>query len=437
MRVRQDKHTIRDAFERDRDRIMYSKAFRRLSGKTQVFLADKDDHTRNRLTHTLEVSQIARTIAKALGLNETLTEAIALGHDIGHTPFGHVGERMLHRIMSGCYIIKGFEDVQGKEGNSGFKHNWQSIKVASLLEQEESLNLTKETLWGMLHHSKLEYGDCDHQSTDGKCYFRVDKYDSDRECNKRNETELSYYKNLEIWNGENEHLTNLNQFLKDGWTIEAYIVAIADEIAQRHHDIEDAIEYRILGMKELKEKLNGIFGSCNEAEGDYYRQEEVQDSEEWKRVENCKEGEKEQFIAALSKYIVNLLTSDAIYHTAYKLRCIKKRYGVGQYIIRQLFLAYVTNPQQLPNSQLPYFFNKYYYIRYKCGYKKALSDEKYLLNSGWDIGKMRDELQGLHSGKHNEEYQAALTRTICDYIAGMTDKHAIEKHRQLYNIEYR
>lgn len=115
----------------------------------------------------------------------------------------------------------------------------------------------------------------------------------------------------------------------------------------------------------------------------------------------------------------------------------QKMDGVGQYIIRQLFLAYVTNPQQLPNSQLPYFFNKYYYIRYKCGYKKALSDEKYLLNSGGDIGKMRDELQGLHSGKHNEEYQAALTRTICDYIAGMTDKHAIEKRRQLYNIEYR
>ncbi|EHR0219180.1 HD domain-containing protein [Clostridium perfringens] len=101
----EDKHTIRNEFERDRDRIMYSRAFRRLSGKTQVFLAGNDDHVRTRLTHTLEVAQIARTISKALGLNEYLTEAIALGHDIGHTPFGHIGERMLNSIMNGCYKI--------------------------------------------------------------------------------------------------------------------------------------------------------------------------------------------------------------------------------------------------------------------------------------------------------------------------------------------
>ena len=145
----EDKHTIRNEFERDRDRIMYSRAFRRLSGKTQVFLAGNDDHVRTRLTHTLEVAQIARTISKALGLNEYLTEAIALGHDIGHTPFGHIGERMLNSIMNGCYKIKDFNDENDIiKDHKGFKHNWQSLRVATVLEP--NMNLTNYTLWGIV-----------------------------------------------------------------------------------------------------------------------------------------------------------------------------------------------------------------------------------------------------------------------------------------------
>lgn len=100
-------HKYRNKFERDRDRILYSKEFRRLSGKTQVFVTGFDDHVRTRLTHTLEVSQITKTICKELKLNEGLGEAIAIGHDIGHTPFGHIGERTLNYIMTGCDDIKG------------------------------------------------------------------------------------------------------------------------------------------------------------------------------------------------------------------------------------------------------------------------------------------------------------------------------------------
>jgi len=129
---------IRTCFQRDRDRIIHSKAFRRLKHKTQVFLAPKGDHYRTRLTHVLEVSQIARTIAKALRLNEDLTEAIALGHDLGHTPFGHAGEDILREIHPG-----------------GFDHYKQSLRVVDFLEKDgEGLNLTYEVRNGILKHSK-------------------------------------------------------------------------------------------------------------------------------------------------------------------------------------------------------------------------------------------------------------------------------------------
>jgi dGTPase len=138
-RVRPEKpHLFRTAFQRDRDRIIHCKSFRRLKHKTQVFLSPFGDHYRTRLTHTLEVSQIARTIAKALRLNEDLTEAIALGHDLGHTPFGHAGEKVLNELLPG-----------------GFTHYEQSLRVVECLEYEgKGLNLTFEVREGIFKHSK-------------------------------------------------------------------------------------------------------------------------------------------------------------------------------------------------------------------------------------------------------------------------------------------
>lgn len=134
---------IRTCFQRDRDRILHCKSFRRLKHKTQVFLAPVGDHYRTRLTHTLEVSQIARTISRALRLNEDLTEAIALGHDLGHTPFGHAGEAVLNRLVDG-----------------GFRHFVQSVRVVNFLERKgQGLNLTKEVVEGIGKHSKGRSGD--------------------------------------------------------------------------------------------------------------------------------------------------------------------------------------------------------------------------------------------------------------------------------------
>ncbi len=128
---------IRTEFQRDRDRIIHCKSFRRLKHKTQVFLSPQGDHYRTRLTHTLEVSQIARTIARALRLNEDLTEAIAMGHDLGHTPFGHAGEQVLDELVPG-----------------GFAHNEQSLRIVEKLENGLGLNLTFEVRDGILHHKK-------------------------------------------------------------------------------------------------------------------------------------------------------------------------------------------------------------------------------------------------------------------------------------------
>src|SRR5512134_1590810 len=129
---------MRPAFQRDRDRIVHCKAFRRLAGKTQVFLAPKGDHYRTRLTHTLEVAQVARSIARALRLNEMLVEAMVMGHDLGHTPFGHAGERLLNEVLAG-----------------GFHHVVQSVRVVEVLENDgHGLNLTEEVRDGILRHSK-------------------------------------------------------------------------------------------------------------------------------------------------------------------------------------------------------------------------------------------------------------------------------------------
>lgn len=145
---------FRTAFQRDRDRIIHSKAFRRLKHKTQVFLSPEGDHYRTRLTHTLEVAQIARTISRALALNEDLTEAIALGHDLGHTPFGHAGERTLDHLCSG-----------------GFRHNEQSLRVVNVLERRGGLNLTQEVRDGILCHT----GEKMPQTLEGKIVRFADK----------------------------------------------------------------------------------------------------------------------------------------------------------------------------------------------------------------------------------------------------------------------
>ncbi|MBU5301294.1 dNTP triphosphohydrolase [Clostridium sporogenes] len=488
----ENKHPIRSKFERDRDRIMYSKAFRRLSGKTQVFLAGNDDHARTRLTHTLEVAQIARTITKALGLNEELAEAIALGHDIGHTPFGHVGERMLNSIMSGCYEIRDFNELNIIEEMKGFKHNWQSIRVAADLES--SMNLTNYTLWGMLNHSKLQYKKCKMEDKNNKCLFRHEK---NKTCNIKleDETSLNFYRNIKIRN------VNLYDEIKEKWSFEGVIVALADEVAQRHHDIEDALEYNIINKKELYNQLDKIFNfnaykekiyKENEKKNSNSLKELLQSIEEHKRnfrdiKKSIDKGSLDLYKPKFSKFIVNILTTDIIYNTKNNFSNFIKYYniknnqdfyniknkinnyknivtyssfmketdeeleeflrnrilnsykaqtmdGVGQHIIKELFKAYLISPQQLPDKTIVKLFENLYKED-----KEKLDNYKYEDTSEYNVGELRNILSEYHFNrkkdkKEYEKYKVELLRTICDYIAGMTDKYTIEQHRKLYNI---
>jgi dGTPase len=193
---------VRPAFQRDRDRIIHCKAFRRLKHKTQVFFAPTGDHYRTRLTHTLEVSQIARTIAKVLRLHEELTEAIALGHDLGHTPFGHAGERVIDTLMPG-----------------GFNHYEQSLRIVDLLENDgHGLNLSWEVRDGIAKHSK----------------------------------------------GKSGAPVGMAPALRSS-TIEGQIMRVADLIAYVNHDIDDAVRAGILGPGDLPQGPIAILGTSSSA----------------------------------------------------------------------------------------------------------------------------------------------------------------------------
>lgn len=193
---------IRPVFQRDRDRVVHSKAFRRLKHKTQVFFSPTGDHYRTRLTHTLEVSQIARTIAKVLRFNEELTEAIALGHDLGHTPFGHAGEKVLKQLVPG-----------------GFNHYEQSLRIVDVLENERrGLNLTWEVRNGIAKHSKGKHG------------MPVGAPPEARAA-----------------------------------TIEGQIARVADIIAYVNHDIDDAIRAGLLRASDLPEGPSTLLGPTSSA----------------------------------------------------------------------------------------------------------------------------------------------------------------------------
>ena len=196
-RVRIEPHSMmRTEFQRDRDRIIYSKAFRRLKHKTQVFIAPIGDHYVTRLTHTLEVSQIARSVARALNLNEDLVEAISLGHDLGHTPFGHIGEEVLNELHP-----------------EGFSHNEQSLRIVEKLENDgRGLNLTWEVKEGILKHSKSRQNILDHNIDDLPTSF------------------------------------------------EAQICRLSDSVAYINHDISDAIRAGLIVEGDLPQSAMAILG---------------------------------------------------------------------------------------------------------------------------------------------------------------------------------
>ena len=483
-------NSYRTIFMSDRDRILYCKSFLRLSGKTQVYAPSTGDHQRTRLTHTLEVSQIARTISQALNLNEDLTEAIALGHDIGHTPFGHAGEQMLHEIMSPknednynapkkttIYLLNE-DETDIYKPLYGFKHNLQSVRcLVENLESRSSLyglDLTNYTLWGIMHHSSMKY-------KNGKV---------------STENLVPYF--------YNRYLPYCNKELDvPAWSFEALVVAEADEIAQMHHDLEDAIRRKAV----TKEKIITILKKLSELMTD-------DDKKIIESLEKASWVPREHLIVKTSKIIVNTLVTTllkathenlynlidkykskelktnateeeimAVYSEAakeifkkcYKDPEIKSAIGYdvyatnttkntdmirdfqktiskavintfdvqrsdskGKYIIKNLFEAYNTNPQQLPDSALKNLYKILKEDNFKFKEHTIVDTDQDFFNIESD--ELRDviedavsRIRGDNDGEGIDKRRDILImRIICDYIAGMTDNFAISEYEKLY-----
>jgi dGTPase len=318
-KVPEPKCPIRTEFQRDRDRILHSKAFRRLMHKTQVFIAPRGDHYRTRLTHTLEVAQIARTICRALRLNEDLAEAIALGHDLGHPPFGHEGEEALDKAY------------RKYDPEARFRHYEQSLRVVEVLERDgQGLNLTYEVLDGIGYHSK---GQAD----------------------------------LSLEPDDEEHLPS---------TLEGQVVRIADRIAYVNHDLDDAFRAGILTLDDVPKSILDVLG---------YTHSQRITTLVWDIVEQGIDDGRVKMSSKVLKALNDL--KDFLFEKVYlNEKQVKAEANKCRLVIESLFDYYMQHPNELP------------------------------------IGPT--DKSGLT--------QKELARLVCDYIAGMTDRYAIDLFTRLF-----
>lgn len=448
--------TCREEFGRDRDRVIHSKAFRRLVDKAQIFTSQKGDHYRTRMTHTLEVSQISRSIAKRLNLNEDLTEAIALAHDIGHTPFGHQGERTIDKVLKGEYpIIKNIND--NSDLRQAFKHNYQGLRVLTSLELKyadfQGLNLSYQVMEGVWKHTKLK------KDKDNEVLYKLE--------------EFFRYPNKELLFEEYEFST----------TLEGQVVAVADEIAQRSHDIDDAFKAHKLDINELEKNshikksskmisiIEGIKKQIEDAkenlitlidEHDMFRArlcseiisyfiDNVVENSQKNIHEFYKSGtstfykEKHRFDKLLvtwgsealniSKSLENLISRKVIISSEVTQFDVS-----SEETVLKLFEYYYKHPLSLSDNTLKRLYIEYMSLPY--GFVDFRNANVNVVRN--EIDKIvnidleeKDEV-GNYIHKDREEYyrkRKLLVRCIADHIGGMTDTFAIEEYQKLYNLD--
>ncbi len=347
---KEKEHLYRTAYQRDKDRIIYSTAFRRLEYKTQVFVNHEGDYYRTRLTHTIEVAQISRAIARVLGLNEDLVEAIALAHDLGHTPFGHAGEEALATLM---------------KDHGGFDHNTHGLRVVDILEERYhdfcGLNLTQEVRRGIIRHST--------------------PFDQKR----------------------------MGSFDVPGpWLLEIQVVDISDEIAYDNHDLDDGLKSGLLAEKDLA----GI-PMWDEAAADL-----------GKRFSNIdSEAGRYQMI----RYLINLQVSDVVKNTIDRIKAlgikdVSDLSGRKEKIVafgRELSAKRAPIRKILENK----LYKHYRVVRMSNKAARFLKDlfRVYFDSPGQLPPRIAEKIK--ERGKH---------RVICDYMAGMTDRYALDQYKQLF-----
>jgi len=371
----------RSPYQRDRDRILHATSFRRLKHKTQVFVYHEGDHFRTRMTHSLEVAQIARSIARVLSLNEDLAEAVALAHDLGHPPFGHAGETALHDCMARF---------------DGFDHNAQTLRVLTKLEQRyadfDGLNLTYETLEGVVKHNGPLLQAPDDPGEDLPAVLR----------------EFAA-----------EHDLGLHSFAGP----EAQVAALADDIAYNNHDIDDGLRAGLFTLEQILEVplVGGIF------------------KELMARYPGIDQG---RLINEAIRRLMTTMVDDLILETCARIARLKPRSledvrGLGEPLVG--FSAEMTSYDRAIRAFLwPHMYRHYRVVRMTTKAKRLVREmfdlcleEPRVLPPDWQARCPK-------SPDGRPEPGAAKTaRVICDYIAGMTDNFAIEEYRKLFGPEVR
>jgi dGTPase len=354
--------TFRSCFQRDRDRIIHASAFRRLKHKTQVFIEHEGDYFRTRLTHSIEVAQVARTISAALGLNSELTEAVALAHDLGHTPFGHTGEDALGLLM---------------KPYGGFDHNAQAIRIVTSLERHyaewDGLNLTWETLEGIAKHNGPVTGDIPYALAD---------------YNARHDLELGTYASAE-----------------------AQVAAISDDVAYNNHDLHDGLRAELFSTDELAELplLHGCFAEVDATYPglNYYRRRHealrrffgilVSDVIEVSRariaelnphtVQDVRHAGRQLVQFSPGVWTSLKVIREFLYHRMYRAPSVVEMRVMVTGVVNDLFPLFMAHPELLPKQ-----------------WRK-------------DVEEAASEI--------------ALARIVADYIAGMTDRFALQEHARL------
>ena len=362
----------RSAFARDRDRIIHSTAFRRLKGKTQVFVAHEGDHYRTRLTHSLEVAQIARSLAHALGLDQDLAEAIALAHDLGHPPFGHAGEDELQARMADW---------------GGFDHNVQTFRVVTKLEARypafDGLNLSWETVEGVVKHN----GPVDHR-LDEPAWQAIAGYAAGRPD----------------WDLE------LGGFA----SLEAQVAAIADDIAYNNHDVDDGVQSGLLDLDELAEVpligpvLAGVRRDWPHLDMRMTRLEAV-------------------------RRMIGVMVEDVLAETERRLAEAKVQSVQDVRAAKRSMVAF--SPAMLAElGGLRRFLFERMYRHYRVN--RIRSQARRILAEMFDLFVAEpDVLPPEWAARARTDDPVRRGRAVCDYIAGMTDRFAIEEHRRLFNLD--
>jgi dGTPase len=363
----EEESTFRSAFQRDRDRIIHASAFRRLKHKTQVFIEHEGDYFRTRLTHSIEVAQVARTIAGVLGLNEALAEAVALAHDLGHPPFGHTGEDALNVLMAPY---------------GGFDHNAQAVRIVTSLERHyadfDGLNLTWETLEGLAKHN----GPLLAADGTGTLHYALAEYTA------RHDLELQTYAGLE-----------------------AQVAALSDDIAYNSHDLHDGLRAELFSTDELAELplLDRCFAAVDARYTDlnYYRRRHEALRRFFGLLVEDVIAQARDRLAALDPHspadvrhagraMVRFsdpvwrdlkVIRDFLFHRMYRAPDVVRMRAEVTRVVMELFPLLMARPDLMPKQ-----------------WRK-------------DVAEARDD--------------TALARIVCDYVSGMTDRFAIQSHARL------